>query len=80
MAMYSAGVVFETGSGAGSCRADVVAVEMDGRGHDVARGIAGELEDEFTEVGLHHLDSPVFEVGVEVDLLGHHRLRLHHQM
>ena len=39
----------------------------------------GQLDDVLPEVGLHHLDALRLQGGVEVDLLGGHRLRLDRQ-
>jgi hypothetical protein len=49
------------------------------RGDDVRRHLPGQLDDVLTEVGLHDLHALRFERGVEVDLLGGHRLRLDHE-
>ncbi len=50
--------------------------EVDG-GHDhVGRALAGQLHDPFAQVGLGHLDALLRQEGVQVHLLGHHRLRL----
>ena len=56
---------------------DLDPVEMNGGRQDVAGCLAGELDDPLTKVGLRHVVAGLLEVGVEVDLLGEHRLRLH---
>ena len=42
------------------------------------RPLAGELHDELAEIGLDDLDAGRLESRVQADLLGDHRLRLHH--
>ena len=58
-------------------RADLGALEVDRREHDVARRLAAQLHDPLAEVGVDHLDAARAEVGVQAALLGEHRLALH---
>jgi hypothetical protein len=51
------------------------------RGRDDVTGrLVGDLEDELPEVGLPDLRPPGFEVLVDLDLLGGHRLALDHRL
>jgi hypothetical protein len=54
----------------------VLRAEMDRRSHQVAGLVARELDDVFSQVRLGHLDPELLEPGVQVDLLGGHRLAL----
>ncbi len=56
---------------------DALARVVHRRGDQVRRPLAGDLDDELAEVGLGHLQPGGLQRGVEVDLLGRHRLRLH---
>ena len=49
---------------------------VDGGHHHVRGALAGQLDDPLAQVGLRHLDALLLEEGVEVHLLGGHRLRL----
>ena len=42
------------------------------------RWILIQLQDVFPEIGFDHLDSRILQDMVDADLLGHHRLGLHH--
>src|SRR3990170_5297741 len=53
---------------------DRLLVEVDDRGDDMAWTLAPQLHDIFAEIGLNHLDLRGLEMGVESDLLRHHRL------
>ncbi len=55
-----------------------LALQVDGRHHDVARFLSQELDDTLTQVGLHHVDTMLFQVRIHLALLGEHRFRLHH--
>ncbi len=57
--------------------ADVLLFEVDGGEHDVAGRFMSELHDAFAEIGVGHLDATLLQVGIQVALLGQHRLRLH---
>ncbi len=57
--------------------ADVLLLEVDGGEHDVAWRFVAELHDAFAKIGVRHLDSARLQVGIQVALLGQHRLRLH---
>ena len=57
-------------------RRDLLLVEVDDGGDDVARRFAPDLHDILAEIGLDHLDAGGFEMGVEPDLLRHHGLAL----
>ena len=61
---------------AAEIRLDLVAGHVDGRGDDVARMLAAQLDDVFAEIGLDRHDAVLFQEGVEADLLGDHRLAL----
>jgi hypothetical protein len=56
---------------------DAVRREVHRRADDVAGGVVGDLEHPLAEVGLVDVETGRFEVVVQVDLLGGHRLRLH---
>ena len=58
--------------------AHFLAFEVDGRHHDMARLLMQELDDALAEVGLHHIDAVLFQIGVHFALFGEHGLRLHH--
>ena len=57
---------------------DPASLLVDGGQDDVRRRFVGELDDPFSEIGLHHVDPGLFEHLVDADLLGEHRLRLDH--
>ena len=61
---------------AAEIRLDGLAIEVNDRSDQMARALAPELHDIFAEIGLHHLDLGGVEMGVEPDLLRHHRLAL----
>ena len=50
--------------------------QMDDRRHDMARRLVADLQDVLAEVGLHHLEPGLLQMGIERDLLGDHRLAL----
>ena len=58
--------------------ADLVAIFMNSRDHDVRRRILIQLQDIFAEIGFDHLNSGILQHMVDADLFGHHRLGLHH--
>ena len=58
--------------------ADLIAIFMNRRDHDVRRRILIQLQDIFPEIGFDHLDSGILQHMVDADLFGHHRLGLHH--
>src|SRR6476661_10863505 len=62
--------------GADEILGDLFFVEMDHRSDDMARSIVSDLDDVLAEIGLGHLDAGGLEMGVEPDLLRHHRLSL----
>ena len=43
----------------------------------MARWLVAKLHDAFPEIRVRHLDAVCLEVGVQVALLGQHRLRFH---
>ena len=47
---------------------------------DVIRSLLGKLNNVLAEVGFNHFDAARFQVMVEVNFLGDHRLRLHDQL
>ena len=57
--------------------ADLVPVEVHGRGDDVARRLVGQLDDPLAEVGLDDVDASASRASLSADLLGGHRLALH---
>ena len=57
--------------------AHVVMAQMGGRHNNVARFLPLELDDSFSKVCLHHVDSALLKVRVHLALLGEHRFRLH---
>ena len=57
-------------------RRDLLAGLVDGGRDDVRRRFLGELDDVFAEVGFQHLVPQFFQVRVEMNLLGGHRLAL----
>src|SRR5262249_38599711 len=57
---------------------DITSRLMYCRRDDVRRTLARKLEDELTQVSFHRTDGGCFESVVELDLLAHHGLRLHH--
>ncbi len=59
--------------------AHLLLVEVHRRGDDVARVLAGQLQDPLAEVGLDHPQPRLLDRLVELDLLRGHRLRLGHQ-
>ena len=61
-------------------RSDRLFVEMDDGRDDVARGLALELHDIFAEVGLNYLDACGLKMGIERDLLRHHRFAFGHEL
>ncbi len=63
---------------AAKIRLDLGRVEVHRRGDDVARHLVPELDDVLAEIGLDRRDAVAFEVVVEADLLGDHRLALGH--
>ena len=58
---------------------DLVLGHVDRRRQDVARGLAGELDDVLAEIGLDPADRGGLERLVEADLLGDHGLALGHR-
>src|SRR5215831_8813400 len=56
---------------------DLFLLEMNGRHDDVTGGLAPKLHDALPEVGVHHFDAVQFQIGIEMALLGEHRLALH---
>ena len=44
------------------------------------RVVFGQLQDPFAQIGLYYPDTVLLEVGVELNLLGGHRLGLHCQL
>ena len=60
--------------GAAEIALDTLFVEVNDRRDDVARALAPKLDDIFAEIGLDHLDAGGMQLGVELDLLRHHRL------
>ena len=56
--------------------ADLVLRHMDRRADDVARRLAGDLQDVLAEIGLYRVQVMRLEKGGEPDLLGHHALAL----
>ncbi len=59
-------------------RGHVLLGQVHGRGDDMARRLAPELDDVFAEVGLDRLDAVRLQMLVELDLFGDHRLALGH--
>ena len=55
---------------------DLLLHQVDRRRDDVARRLVAQLDDVFAEIGLDRGDAVRFEVIVERDLLGDHRLAL----
>ncbi len=55
---------------------DLLLHQVDRRRDDVARRLVAELDDVFAEIGLDRRDAVGFEMIVERDLLGDHRLAL----
>ena len=55
---------------------DLLLHQVDRRRDDVARRLVAQLDDVFAEIGLDRRDAVRFEVIVERDLLGDHRLAL----
>ncbi len=53
---------------------DLMLAQVDGRRDDVARRFAADLEQVFAEIAFEDFDPQVFEMAVEADLLGNHRL------
>ena len=47
--------------------------------HDVVRPLMGELHDVLAQVGLHCLQVMLFQLFVEIQFLGGHGFRFHHQ-
>ena len=66
----------QVGVHAAEIRLPILAVEVEGGGDDVRRVLLAELEDVLAEVGLDRRDAVRFQVGVDPDLLGDHRLAL----
>src|SRR5581483_8508108 len=57
--------------------ADLLLLQVDGGHHDVRGRLVPELDDPLAQIGVHHLDAALFQVRIEVALLGEHRLALH---
>ena len=55
---------------------DLLASDVDSGHYDVTWGQIHQLQDAFSEVGLHHVDAVMYEVLVEVTFLCQHRLTL----
>ena len=55
---------------------DLLAVEVEGRRHDVAWRLVAELDDIFAKVGLDRLYAGLLQRGVQRDLLRHHGFAL----
>src|SRR5262245_66649994 len=53
---------------------DALFIEVNDRRDDVARTLAPRLRDIFAKIGFDHLDPCRLEMGIETDLLRHHRL------
>ena len=58
--------------------ADVGLLQMDGRQHDVAGGLASQLYDPLAQVGVDHLDAMPLQERIEMAFFGEHRLALDH--
>ena len=56
----------------------LLAVNVQGRHHDVAGRQVHELQDALAQVGFHHVEARSLQVLVQVTLLGEHALALHH--
>ena len=57
--------------------ADILLLEVDGGEDDVAGRFLAELHDAFAKICIRHLDATRLQVGIQVALLGQHRLRFH---
>ena len=57
--------------------AHIVMVQVDGRHHDMTRCLSFQLDDAFTQIGLHHLNAMFLQIRIHLALLGEHRLTLH---
>lgn len=54
----------------------ILAVEMEGRGDDMAWPLIADLQDIFAQIGLNRGDAVLFQVFVDAQLLADHRLAL----
>ncbi len=53
---------------------------VDGGRHQVGRPLSGQLNNEFAEIGFGNLNSASLQRGIEMNLFGGHRFRLHGEL
>ena len=59
---------------------DLVAIQVEGRGGEMRRGVAGQLDDELPQVGFHDLEACRGQGRIEADFLGGHGLGFDHRL
>jgi len=58
---------------------DLVAIQVEGRGGEMGRGVAGQLDNKLPQVRLHDLEPRGGQGRIEADFLGGHGLGLDHR-
>ena len=59
---------------------DLVAIQVEGRGGNMGRGVAGQLDNELPQIRLYGLDARGGQGRIEADFLGSHGLGFDHRL